>query len=134
MKKSASKFENMMTAITFAEEGEFDTAMAFLPRCEMKLCSWLEKFSMAATFAEEGMHDEAMRMSGMGKPDYAILEKLAMAVAFAEEGMHDEAMRIGEIKKRPSCGCCEIFLDTLGLSEAPMKFGLVPTPCLSGAR
>lgn len=102
MKQSTGKFQSMMTAITFAEAGEWETAQAFLPRCEMKLCVWLEKF--------------------------------AMATAFAEEGLHEEAMRIGVITKRPSCGCCEIFLDTLGLSEAPMKFGLVASPQLIPGR
>ena len=101
MKRNAKRHENWLTAITFAEAGEWEIARTYIPM--------------------------------FGKPVKSVVEKIFMAVAFAEEGMADEARRIAGVEKRPSCGCCEIFLETIGLSEAPLKFGLA-TVAESAAR
>lgn len=104
MKKQTGQHANWMTAITFAEAGEWETARFYMPRTTtMTLRSWLEKTFMAIAFAEEGMTEEALRLTGKKPP-------------------------------RRNCGCCETFLETIGLSEASMTFGLVPSTQLGGRR
>lgn len=52
-----------MTAVTFAEAGEWDTARAMMPSSRRKnKISWLQKMFMAVTFAEAGLHGEALRL------------------------------------------------------------------------
>lgn len=60
MTNTTGKNRNWMTAITFAEAGEWDTAREMMPisRANSKI-SRLQKIFMAVTFAEEGLHQEA---------------------------------------------------------------------------
>ena len=102
MKKQTTQHAKLTTAITFAEAGEWETAMLYMPRVKTTLRAWLEKTFMAIAFAEEGMAEEAVRLTG--EPP------------------------------RRKCGCCETFLATIGLDEASMTFGLVPTTQLAGRR
>lgn len=69
MKTSSDKHRSWMTAITFAEAGEWETAreMMPLPRQEKKI-GWLQRMFMAITFAEAGMHEEALRLTDEGQP------------------------------------------------------------------
>jgi hypothetical protein len=56
-----------MTAIAFAEEGEFETAREYLPRlAPCRLAAWIERHLVAAAFAEEGLHEDAVIASGDG--------------------------------------------------------------------
>lgn len=56
-----------MTAIAFAEEGEFETAREYLPRPgPRRLAAWIERHLVAAALAEEGLHEEAVLASGAG--------------------------------------------------------------------
>lgn len=61
MKITTDKNRNWMTAITFAEAGEWDTAREMMPvsRPNSKI-SWLQRIFMAVAFAEEGLHQEAL--------------------------------------------------------------------------
>lgn len=63
MKSTTDKQRNWMAAITFAEAGEWDTALEMMPvlRPAPKI-SWLQKMFMAVTFAEAGLHDDALQL------------------------------------------------------------------------
>ncbi len=54
-----------MTAVTFAEAGEWETARRYapLPR-RARLLEWIERHLVAATFAEEGLHEDALTIVG----------------------------------------------------------------------
>ena len=55
-----------MSAVTFAEAGEWETALSMtpLPAAKGRWAEFLEKTFMAVAFAEEGMPDEALRLVG----------------------------------------------------------------------
>jgi len=54
--------QSWTTAITFAEAGEWETALSYLPPSQRsRLAIWLERTTMAVTFAEGGMPEEAQR-------------------------------------------------------------------------
>ena len=57
-----------MTAITFAEAGEWETAIEMLPPSRKKGTSFMEKMFMAVTFAEAGMPEEARRIINAPEP------------------------------------------------------------------
>ena len=61
MKTTTNNNRSWLTAITFAEAGEWETAREMMPppAPRNKLLELLEKTFMAVTFAEECMHDEA---------------------------------------------------------------------------
>lgn len=92
------------------------------------------KWTTAITFAEAGEWETArLYMPPVKTTLRAWLEKTFMAIAFAEEGMNNEALRLTGTPLR-RCGCCEAFLARIGLNEASMTFGLVPTTQLAGRR
>lgn len=50
-----------MTAITFAEAGEWETARQMMPVSPRKnKLDWLQNMWLAVTFAEAGLHDDAL--------------------------------------------------------------------------
>ena len=54
--------QSWTTAVTFAESGEWETALSYLPPSQRsRLAIWLERAAMAVTFAEAGMVEEALR-------------------------------------------------------------------------
>lgn len=60
---------SVMTAVTFAEAGEWETARGYLaPPRGRGLASWLERHLAAAALAEEGLHDEALRIAAAEAP------------------------------------------------------------------
>ena len=62
--KTLNIFQKWMTAITFAEAGEWETAKAMMPVCvRNRTISKFEKIFMAAAFAEEGLRDEAISLA-----------------------------------------------------------------------
>jgi hypothetical protein len=55
-----------MTAVTFAEAGEWETARQLAPRPRKgSLFAWIERHLVAAAFAEEGLHEDALRIAGV---------------------------------------------------------------------
>ncbi|MEW6595207.1 MAG: hypothetical protein AB1413_10090 [Thermodesulfobacteriota bacterium] len=101
----------------------------------MKQTNRHAKWTTAITFAEAGEWETArLYMPPVKTTLRAWLEKTFMAVAFAEEGLADEAVRLSGEPPRRKCGCCEAFLAQIGLSEAPMTFGLVPSTQFAGRR
>lgn len=70
MKHLLKTFQQWMTAITFAEAGEWNTARQMSPvpvRAQNHEINQFEQSFMAAAFAEAGLYDEAIRMSeGIG--------------------------------------------------------------------
>jgi hypothetical protein len=64
MRKSLTIFQRWMTAITFAEAGEWETARRMIPVTTLnRKISPLEQSFMAAAFAEAGLHDDAIKMA-----------------------------------------------------------------------
>lgn len=62
--KTLTTFQKWMTAITFAEAGEWETAKTMMPvGVRSKAISQFQKIFMAAAFAEEGLHDEAISLT-----------------------------------------------------------------------
>lgn len=63
MKTSREEHRNWLTAITFAEAGEWETARAMMPAPRQQDApGWLQKNFIAIAFAEAGLHDEALRL------------------------------------------------------------------------
>ncbi len=64
MKTSLSAFQKWMTAITFAEAGEWETARHLAPvGIRSRAINQFQKIFMAAAFAEEGLHAEAVSLA-----------------------------------------------------------------------
>lgn len=62
--KTLTTFQKWMTAITFAEAGEWETARNMLPvSIRSRAINQFQKIFMAAAFAEEGLHAEAMALA-----------------------------------------------------------------------
>ncbi len=56
---------SVMTAVTFAEAGEWGMARQYAPPwIRRRVGSWIERHLLAAVFAEEGLHEEALRLYG----------------------------------------------------------------------
>ena len=61
---NANTFQKWMTAITFAEAGEWETAKNMAPiSIRSRAINKFQKIFMAAAFAEEGLHAEAIRLA-----------------------------------------------------------------------
>lgn len=64
MKTSLNAFQKWMTAITFTEAGEWETAKNMMPvTIRNRAINQSQKIFMAAAFAEEGLHAEAIRLA-----------------------------------------------------------------------
>ena len=64
MKRSLNSFQKWMTAITFAEAGEWETARRMAPvSIRSRAINQFQKIFMAAAFAEEGLHAEAITLA-----------------------------------------------------------------------
>lgn len=95
MTQNNRKHTSWMTAITFAEAGEWEVAREYMPRGKglfVRLADLLEKNCMAAAFAEEGLHDDALRLATDGH-------------------RHQQTPAFGD------------FLDTLGLRGVRIVYG-----------
>ena len=63
--KTLNTFQKWMTAITFAEAGEWETAQNMAPvSIRSRAINQFQKIFMAAAFAEEGLHAEAVVLAG----------------------------------------------------------------------
>lgn len=64
MNTSLNAFQKWMTAITFAEAGEWETAKIMMPvGIRSRAINQFQKIFMAAAFAEEGLHAEAIALA-----------------------------------------------------------------------
>ena len=62
--KTLTRFQKWMTAITFAEAGEWETARNMVPvGMPGRAINQFQKIFMAAAFAEEGLHAEAIALA-----------------------------------------------------------------------
>lgn len=62
--KTLSTLQKWMTAITFAEAGEWETAKNMMPvTIRSRAINKFQKIFMAAAFAEEGLHAEAISLA-----------------------------------------------------------------------
>jgi len=63
MKNKTNSDRSWMSAVTFAEAGEWETACAMTPLpTKSRWAELFEQTLMAVAFAEEGLHDEAKRL------------------------------------------------------------------------
>jgi len=61
MTNTMNRFEKIMTAVTFAEAGEWDTAKDLMPDVKLsRRQTWLDRIFSGITFAEYGLHSEAL--------------------------------------------------------------------------
>lgn len=66
MKNEKNSDRSWMSAVTFAEAGEWETARAMTPLPgKSRWADLFEQTFMAVAFAEEGMHEEAKRLADM---------------------------------------------------------------------
>lgn len=64
--------KNVMTAVTFAEAGEWETARWYAaPPGKARPWAWIERHLVAAAFAEEGLPEEALRASGVERASWS---------------------------------------------------------------
>jgi hypothetical protein len=64
--------KSVMTAVTFAEAGEWETARWYAaPPGKARPWAWIERHLVAAAFAEEGLHEEALRASGVERASWS---------------------------------------------------------------
>lgn len=68
MKQFLRNLERSMNAITFAEAGEWETAIEMLPPLPRNRIGHMEKIFMAVSFAEAGMPEEARRIMNTSEP------------------------------------------------------------------
>lgn len=69
MEKSAGDNGSWMSAVTFAEAGEWDTARQMMPTSRTSnRIGWLHRIFVAVTFAEVGLHEEALRIVDNPQP------------------------------------------------------------------
>jgi len=62
--KTVNAFQKWMTAITFAEAGEWETAKNMAPvGIRSRAINQFQKIFMAVAFAEEGLHAEAITLT-----------------------------------------------------------------------
>ena len=62
--KTLNTFQQWMTAITFAEAGEWESARLMTPvSIRTRAINTFQKIFMAAAFAEEGLHAEAIDLA-----------------------------------------------------------------------
>lgn len=66
MKVETDNDRSWMSAVTFAEAGEWETARTMIPLpSKNRWAEFLERTFMAVAFAEAGMPEEAVRLVGM---------------------------------------------------------------------
>jgi len=129
MKKSASTFQRWMTAITFAEAGEWETARKMIPAgTASKEIGWFAKTFMAAAFAEAGETDTARDMIPdiLSSREISPLANIFMAATFAEAGHHDFASNLAN-GTNAAAGGGHDYLAALGLSGVRMTYGVFAT-------
>lgn len=62
--KTLNTFQQWMTAITFAEAGEWESARLMTPvSIRTRAINTFQKIFMAVAFAEEGLHSEAIGLA-----------------------------------------------------------------------
>lgn len=65
MKNTMNEERSWMDAVTFAEAGEWETALRMAPLpSKSRWAEFFERTFMAVAFAEEGLHEEARVLSG----------------------------------------------------------------------
>ena len=92
-----------------------------------RLFNYLEETFMSAAYAEGNDHATARAL--VGAPDLASqantgLEDAFAAVGMAEGGLFDEALRLIGMKRTTRRVPFRRFLDEVGLSGAPLRFGI----------
>ncbi|GEM_PF-927864 len=129
MKKFTRTLQNLLTAITYAEAGEWETARRMLPNepANRKIGCFGKTF-MAAAFAEEGLDGTARELIPdiLCNREISPVENTFMAATFAEAGQHDFAANLAHGVNAGPATASE-YLAALGLSRVRMTFGILAT-------
>ena len=89
MNNFLNKFQKIMTAATFAEAGEWDTAREMTPDTELsREPTWLNRIFMAAAFAESGLQGDAIRFLEPQKVQGNRGFNAAIAQSLGLQGVH----------------------------------------------
>lgn len=88
----------------------------------------LERSFAGAAFAEAGAHDEALAMAGITPlvGCATSVEDMFAAVAFAEAGCREEALEVLGCVRPVRRVIHSDFLNSVGLGEVPVWYGLAP--------
>lgn len=127
MKKTRERFQNWMKAITFAEAGEWETAIRMTPAPQLETrTSAVEQTFMAAAFAEAGEWATALELAPPRRLNRKLheLDRTFMAATFAEAGLFEEAERIIN-KKQQNTRSSNSFTRRVGLNGARATFGIL---------
>lgn len=99
MKNVTMNERSWMDAVTFAEAGEWETALTMAPLpTKSKWAAFFEQTFMAVAFAEEGLHEEAQILAGMKRQTPKRIKNFLDSV-----GLRDVRMTYGILHEGAAC-------------------------------
>ena len=99
MKNEKNSERSWMNAVTFAEAGEWETAITMTPLpTKSKWAEFFEQTFMAVAFAEEGMNEEAQRLVGMKQQPSKRIKNFLDSI-----GLRDVRMTYGSLQEGATC-------------------------------
>lgn len=95
MKNATTNERSWMDAVTFAEAGEWETALAMAPVPTKSMwAAFFEQTFMAVAFAEEGLHEEAQILAGKKRQTPKGIKNFLDSV-----GLRDARMTYGTLQE-----------------------------------
>lgn len=99
MKNKNTTERSWMNAVTFAEAGEWETAISMTPLpSKSKWAKFFEQTFMAVAFAEEGLHEEAQVLAGMKKQAPKRIKSFLDSI-----GLQNVRMTYGILQESAAC-------------------------------
>lgn len=99
MQNEKDRERNWMSAVTFAEAGEWETAITLTPLpTKSKWADFFEQTFMAVAFAEAGLHEEAQLLAGMKRQAPRRIKNFLDSI-----GLHNVRMTYGILQEGAAC-------------------------------
>lgn len=100
MKNISNSDRSWMSAVTFAEAGEWETARALTPlTAKSRWAELFEQIMMAAAFAEEGLSEEAKLLAGLNRQPQKRINNFLDSIGLR----HNVRMTYAVLQDRPTC-------------------------------